>query len=140
MMNRRFVFDVAPVPKPRMTKRDAWAKRPCVTRYWDYKDALKVISLEFREPFNLKDEMKYYFYIPMPKSWSKRKKAEMNGTKHKQKPDLDNMLKAIWDSMCAEDEVISTIGFAGKYWSYEGKVEVVDTSAESILGKGKNYE
>jgi len=32
---------INPLPKPRMVKSDAWRKRPCVVKYWQYKDELK---------------------------------------------------------------------------------------------------
>lgn len=30
-----------PVAKPRMTKRDKWAKRPCVMKYWAWCDLVR---------------------------------------------------------------------------------------------------
>lgn len=39
------------------------------------------------------------FIIPMPKSWSKKKKEKMNGTHHQQTPDTDNLYKAFTDTV-----------------------------------------
>ena len=62
---------ITAVSKPRMTRADTWKKRPCVTKYWAYKDELnelvKGIDVE------LDDELFIEFYMPMPKSWSKKK-------------------------------------------------------------------
>jgi Holliday junction resolvase RusA-like endonuclease len=41
-------------------------------------------------------------YFEMPRSWSKRKKAQMDGQYHTQKPDADNVMKAVKDAL---DEV-----------------------------------
>jgi Holliday junction resolvase RusA-like endonuclease len=37
--------------------------------------------------------------IKMPKSWSKKKKAEMWGNPHTSKPDIDNLVKAVLDAL-----------------------------------------
>ncbi len=47
------------------------------------------------------------FYIPMPKSWRKFKREAMNWMLHQSKPDLDNLLKAYFDSLLSEDKYIS---------------------------------
>ena len=41
-MNTSVVYPITPVPKPRMTRRDRWAKRPCVLRYWAFKDEVRL--------------------------------------------------------------------------------------------------
>ena len=56
------------------------------------------------------------FYMPMPKSWSKKKKALHNGTPHKQRPDLDNYIKAWCDSVFEEDSVVWRFK-ASKLWT-----------------------
>lgn len=38
-------------------------------------------------------------YFEMPRSWSKRKRAEMQGQFHTQKPDGDNVLKSFKDGL-----------------------------------------
>ena len=52
----------------------------------------------------------------MPKSWSKKKKAEMDGKPHQSRPDLDNMVKSL-DALVAEDSGIWDLS-AKKFWSY----------------------
>lgn len=51
----------------------------------------------------------------MPASWSKKRKAEMAGRPHRQKPDRDNIDKAILDSLFDKDEGIA-FGTTAKYW------------------------
>ena len=63
------------------------------------------------------------FRLPMPKSWSKKKRAEMNGRPHKQKPDVDNCAKALLDAMYADDSHIHTIALR-KVWAESGSIEI----------------
>ena len=39
------------------------------------------------------------FGIPMPKSWSKRKRAAHDATPHTSKPDVDNLVKGVLDAV-----------------------------------------
>jgi len=57
----------------------------------------------------------------MPKSWSKKKKAEMINKPHKQKPDIDNLLKGLMDALLEEDSHVHTV-FARKIWAEEGSI------------------
>ena len=61
------------------------------------------------------------FLVPMPKSWSKKQRAEMMGRPHQQKPDIDNYLKAFMDAMAIEDQYVFDVR-ARKFWSDEGKI------------------
>lgn len=47
------------------------------------------------------------FWMPIPKSWSEKKKREYEGVPHISRPDLDNMTKLILDSLneiCWKDD------------------------------------
>ncbi len=110
------------VPKPRMTRADTWKKRPCVVNYWAYKDELndKLKSIDIE----LKDELFVEFYIKMPKSWSKKKKAEYLGERHQQKPDVDNLIKGVMDALFKEDSHVHTI-YAKKTWAEESSITFI---------------
>jgi Holliday junction resolvase RusA-like endonuclease len=58
----------------------------------------------------------------MPKSWSKRKKATMAKCPHTQKPDLDNLLKALLDACYDDDACVWHICGLSKVWDWEGKI------------------
>ena len=105
-------INVAPCSKPRMTRADKWKKRQCVTKFFAFRDAIKQSSIHniALESFDIE------FHIPMPKSWSKKKKALHNGTPHKQRPDLDNYIKAWCDSVFEEDSVVWRFK-ASKRWT-----------------------
>ncbi len=113
---RRFgSFDILPVPKPRMTQRDKWKQRDCVLRYYAFKDAVRLHNV------SLPNEYRVTFYMPMPKSWSNKKKLELSGKPHTQKPDKDNLEKALLDSIYGEDSHIWS-GWARKIWAEEASI------------------
>ncbi len=116
----KLVFPVVPMGKPRMVRSDKWKKRDCVERYWAFKDDLKKVVGRFQIPesgYHLK------FFLPMPESWSKRKKAQMAGKPHQQVPDKDNLEKAFLDALCEKDCHIWN-GEVSKFWDYEGRIEI----------------
>jgi len=122
------ILEVTPVSKPRMTRADKWKKRPSVLKFFAFRDAVRQ---ELKRLFALQNN--YYmdfksieiaFYIPMPKSWSKKKKAEYDGKPHEQRPDLDNLIKAWNDCVLAEDSTVWRI-HATKLWtSGPGSIQV----------------
>jgi len=106
------IIYIKPIAKPRMTRQDRWKKRKCVVDYWAFKDELRKHNIK------LSDKLEVEFHLKMPDSWSKKKKAQMLGKPHKQRPDVDNMCKAIMDCLLKEDSHIYHIN-ASKYWSEE---------------------
>jgi Holliday junction resolvase RusA-like endonuclease len=124
MTAKAYLVDITPVPKPRMTQSDRWKKRPAVVRYYRYKDSLLYEALA--QGFYLTDEIELVFGLPMPKSWSKKKKAEMNGKPHQAKPDIDNLSKAVMDALLDEDSHIWSLR-ASKFWSDKGSLVIKTT-------------
>jgi len=122
-MEGKMIFYVDPMGKPRMTVRDKWKKRPVVLRYYAFKDSLKEQAKN--EGFILKDRLRLNFYIPMPQSWSKKKRREMFMKPHQQKPDIDNLVKAFLDSLYEDDSCVHTIE-AKKVWYDMGHIMVWD--------------
>lgn len=116
---------VTPEPKPRMSQRDKWLSppRPCVAAYRLYCDRLR--GLAEREGFRLPDAgLSLVFYLPMPPSWPKKKRATMDGAPHQQKPDLDNLLKAFSDALRPDDSGIWRLDSLEKRWSETGRIHV----------------
>jgi Holliday junction resolvase RusA-like endonuclease len=58
----------------------------------------------------------------MPKSWSKKKRNELNGKPHTQRPDLDNLIKAFKDALCEDDSHVHTYYNMRKIWGEDGKI------------------
>lgn len=111
-------IDIVPVPKPRMTRADAWKKRPAVLRYWTFCDELRL-----KHKKKVPDSLALIFYLPMPKSWSAKKKLSMEGKPHQGKPDIDNLQKSFLDALCEDDSYVYRIR-AEKYWANRGSIVV----------------
>tara|TARA_R110002020_G_scaffold3546_4_gene15860 strand:+ start:4650 stop:5051 length:402 start_codon:yes stop_codon:yes gene_type:complete len=109
----KFVFDVVPIAAPRMNQADRWKKRPCVVRYFEYRDQVRAIAAE--QGFTLPGQFSVRFYLAMPRSWSKRKKQEHDGKPHQAKPDADNLLKG-WMDCFGDDQHVWNV-CASKLWS-----------------------
>lgn len=114
----------APVAKPRMTRCDKWAKRPCVLRYREFADRVRKrfegVSLEGVH------SLSWTAYFPMPESWSKKRKVAVRGQAHYSKPDRDNVDKAILDALFKQDSGISH-GTLTKLWD-DGKGPRIEIS------------
>ena len=110
-------LNITPCPKPRMTKADRWRKRPSVLKFFAFRDAVREWPRETMHNKILEMEsFEIEFHVPMPKSWSKKKRGYMNGAAHQQRPDLDNYLKAWKDSVFEEDSVVWRVK-ASKMWT-----------------------
>lgn len=112
-------YPINPVPKPRQTRSDKWKKRPAVMKYRQFKDRVRLYEVMLPE-----SSAKITFFVPMPKSWSNKKKEKMANTPHQSKPDIDNYLKALFDAVFDDDSKIWHIGGVAKIWSYRGGIEI----------------
>jgi len=114
------IYPIIPAAKPRMTQRDRWKKRPVVLRYYAFKDECRLRGVKCAVGDS------YKFTIPMPKSWSKKKRVEMDGEPHTlEKFDLDNLVKALWDAVLLHDGAMWRVGGLEKVWGYDGAIEIV---------------
>ncbi len=114
---RRTVYDITPVPAPRMMRADAWKQRPCVLQYRAFRDEVRYQGIDVPPGAHLE------FVLPMPVSWSKKKRAAMYGAPHTQKPDLDNLVKALLDACYTDDSHIWKLS-AEKRWGEIGWIAV----------------
>jgi Holliday junction resolvase RusA-like endonuclease len=120
-MSNYVSIPVNPMGAVRQTRRDVWKKRPCVEKYHAFRDTLRHYSQTF--DFLLSDNFKIMFYIPMPKSWSQKKRDKMYMLPHDQKPDIDNLIKAVMDALKPDDKKVWKIS-AEKRWAFEGEINI----------------
>lgn len=111
-------YPIEPCPKPRMTQRDRWKKRPCVMRYRAFKDKCRAHRVELPQPCRV------IFHIAMPKSWNAISRRGNEGQPHIQKPDLDNLLKGLCDAVLLDDSKVWSV-HAEKRWSLTPGIEIV---------------
>jgi len=121
-------FVINPQPKPRMTHKGRFS--PKAKRYYAYSDELRTLCLAMR--FELGETFHVVFNMPMPKSWSQKKRNAMRGEPHKSRPDLSNLLKAVEDILMEEDSCIYTV-VAQKKWADEGSIQFMTISESSYI-------
>lgn len=124
-----FTIPGAPMGKPRMTQRDKWKKRPCVMRYRAWADKARAAAPKSLpiQPLSVS----WVAYLPMPKSWNRYRRETLQGKLHRQKPDRDNIDKAVCDALWKDDSVIA-LGSLEKRWD-DGKgprIEVTVTNPD----------
>lgn len=112
------IYEIDPVAKPRMTRSDKWKQRPCVMKYRAFADEVRRLGIEVPE-----SGAHITFFIPMPKSWSQKKKDRMCGMPHRQVPDLSNLIKALEDSIFEDDSHIYDYRIT-KIWNNFGHISV----------------
>jgi len=111
-------YPITPCPAPRQVRSDAWNPSPSVQRYRAFRDECRLRRVQVPE-----SGVHITFRMPMPASWSKRKAAELDGQPHQQKPDVDNLVKALLDSVYGDDCAVWQIS-AEKRWARQGAIEV----------------
>lgn len=116
----RFTVPGAVMGKPRMTQRDRWAKRPNVLRYREFCDRIREYAGTLpADVFGVHAVC----YIPMPASWSQAKKSRHYGTLMRQKPDGDNIVKAVMDALLDRDEGVGCVGCI-KLWCTDEEAQM----------------
>lgn len=96
-----------------MTRRDKWKKRPCVVRYRAWADTVRAAKPE--DFPNNPRTLNWTAYFPFPASYGKKKRQELAGRAHQQKPDRDNCDKGILDILFKNDAGIA-FGTLCKLW------------------------
>lgn len=108
-----------------MTQSDKWRRRPCVVKYHEFKDFMRLQALSSN--FILPDEFRVTFGIPFPRSFSKSKQESLVGKPcqlvHKT-GDVDNYVKALMDALRQEDNSVWHVDMR-KIWALgEGFIDI----------------
>ena len=127
-----FTIQLTPLatPRPRVSKK-GYAYYP--EKYSEYKKLLKQECEELFKDFKIIDRiqpvrMHVNFFMPIPNSFSKNKKIEMEYDWHVKKPDTDNLVKGVKDALEGLDYVNDSQvcdGNIRKIYSKEPKIEVI---------------
>lgn len=124
-MEHRFIYNEKPVAasRPRVTYKGTYTAKP----YREYKEKMKLWASRTFKPMEGAVDIHIYFYMPIPKSLSKKKQDELNGTFHIKKGDIDNYIKSCLDSIDGyafnDDGQVAQI-FANKKYSYTPRTEI----------------
>ena len=116
----RFIVPGTAIGKPRMTRSDVWRKRPAVLRYRAFCDLVRSHA-----PTLPADVFGIFIvaYMPMPPSWSNRKTDLHWATINRQRPDGDNILKAVMDALFEEDSGIG-VTVCTKIWCKQEEAQL----------------
>jgi len=109
--------------KPRMTQRDKWKKRECVVRYRNWCDRVRAAVGDSLPAAESVTRLDWTACFRPPKSWSKKKHLAAIGTLHRNKPDRDNIDKAVLDCLFAQDSGIAC-GDIRKVWGWNDGIEI----------------
>jgi len=116
----QYTLDIEPSTWARMTAKSKF--KPSAVNYHNWKNNVAWLAKQA----GLKGLKSFYevdFYCAMPKSWSKKKKTEMEGKPKQTTPDWDNYAKALQDALAKDDGYIYGC-CACKYWSYKGYIVI----------------
>jgi len=124
-MEHRATFNIAPVPasRPRVTRFSTYFPK----KYTKFREQLgKLLDGYCLTPSQELLYIKLDFYCQIPKSWTKKKKAEKDGKYCDNNADVDNYIKAVLDSCEGRyydnDSQVVMIR-ARKFWSLDGRIE-----------------
>lgn len=130
-------IELTPMAKPRMTQADKWKKRPVVLRWRAYKDELRFVHKVNLDGFI---DLEIIYCIPMPKSWTKKKKDLHRNRLHQQVPDCDNLTKAILDAGCTKSDAHIAIINESKYWTDTGCIYIKARAYDPFSKAREFYE
>jgi Holliday junction resolvase RusA-like endonuclease len=121
---KEIILSIDPRGAPRINHRGRFSST--AKKYYAWCDELRAEAKA--KGYTLQRELDLVFYIKMPKSWSKKKKLEMRGKPHMQKPDLDNIAKAFIDALAKDvdwDDCEVYSLRAKKIWGDVGLIKII---------------
>jgi len=131
---KKYVIEVNPMGSPRLNKGSSYYKSSHYKPYIKYKKFKEDIAF-FKNILRINNFKRFgvIFYIPIPdpnrKNITPKTRNEYIsriGKDHEFKPDIDNLEKAILDSLLDKDEVVSLCYFKAKVWTSHktGRIEL----------------
>lgn len=112
--------------KPRMVNSDRWKQRPAVLRYRAFADLARLCAGKRLQNL-VPDHVNIVITIGMPKTWSKKKRAEHDGKPHRGTPDWDNLGKSVCDALWKEDDSMIWKASVTKLWGRADQTVVTVT-------------
>lgn len=119
---QRFNINPVPASRPRVSRWSTYYPK----KYTKFKKDMEALTSELETtPSEKLVSVELEFGIMIPKSWSKKKKEELNNTYCSNNSDIDNYIKAILDSLngivYVDDKQVVEL-FAKKIYSEEGYI------------------
>ena len=120
--SQRFNINPVPASRPRVSRWSTYYPK----KYTKFKKDMEALTSELETtPSEKLVSVELEFGIMIPKSWSKKKREELNNTYCSNNSDIDNYIKAILDSLNGivyiDDKQVVEL-FAKKIYSEEGYI------------------
>ena len=121
------MFKISPVPasRPRVTKYGTYIAKTYAQYRKEMRKQIDGLSIKkFTNPIYVETT----FYMPIPKSLSIKKRNLLNGTFCDVGGDMDNLLKALWDSLNGHaytDDKQIVWSQEKKIYSFEPRIEIL---------------
>lgn len=129
---KKFLFNVDPMGAVRTTQRQKWVDKRA-KRYFEYKQVIAgsaATQFSDGQPTPAALALKMVFVMPIPASWSKKKRWDALDKAHMSKPDLDNLIKGCTDALNGvvwqDDKQIIAVE-ATKVYGFEPRIELYVT-------------
>ena len=126
-------FNIIPVPasRPRVTRWSTYYGK----KYTNFKEEMLSLTSDIVfTPLEGNIFAQLQFNVPIPKSWTKKKKAAKNGAYCDNHADIDNYCKAILDSLNGvyyEDDKQIVMLQATMLWATEASIDCSFTTLDS---------
>lgn len=126
-------FNIIPVPasRPRVTRWSTYYGK----KYTQFKKDMAVMTADIKTiPMTGNIFAELQFNVPIPKSWSKKKKEAKNGAYCDNHADIDNYCKAILDSLnniYYDDDKQIVMLKATMLWATEPSIDCIFTELDS---------
>ena len=119
---QRFNINPVPASRPRVSRWSTYYPK----KYTKFKKDMEALTSKMETtPSEKLVSVELEFGIMIPKSWSKKKREELNNTYCSNNSDIDNYIKAILDSLngivYVDDKQVVEL-FAKKIYSEEGYI------------------
>jgi len=132
----RITIPGPPPGKPRMTRRDKWAKRPAVARYRAWCDRVRSGAGTIPAASSV-TSVDWCAYFEPPRSWPKKKRVAAIMELHRDKPDRDNIDKAVLDCLWPRGDSAIAQGLIVKRWAWVARMEINIRYQESVAPEGR---
>lgn len=121
------LIPITPMGKPRpRVRRNGWTFMPREYIAWRDDVALAFGDVALNGPLEVVAD----FLLPMPASWSNRKRQRMDGVPHAgARPDIDNLLGGLMDALLPHGDGRVVAARARKRWAIAGAIRVVVRAA-----------
>lgn len=111
-------MNIVACPRPRVTRYATFYPKKYTDFKEEFKNNLNSFTIkQIKQPIPI--EMELEFYIKIPKSYSKKKKEELDGSYVIKRPDIDNYMKSVLDGlnelMFEDDSQVVKITASKKY-------------------------